>query len=302
MKRNWLMGVTVSLAVATEVGYLSGRARASALPSSQTMAYSGVLTDTSGKPLPGPNSLQLFVWDSAMGGTQQCSTLPTMTPLALGNFTIMLPDECAAKARASADLWLELYVDGSPLPRTKITAVPYALETVHAVEASNATGALAAKLQTLTDDIANVRGDVSVLKSRTHTASAFRARLAKATSLPNRFSQPLFEVVDYDLASEYNNVTGVFSPKEAGLYLVSCELDFNGLVTSDCATMIYRNGVEAAGSEFYGYSNGISPQTDSTLLLAAGDVITCHAFQNSGADQALFVDLPRNVFAATRIY
>jgi hypothetical protein len=69
--------------------------------------------------------------------------LTTSTSIALdsGRFSVALPDTCATAVKASPDAWAEVLVDGASLGRTKIGAVPYALEAGHATNADNATNA-----------------------------------------------------------------------------------------------------------------------------------------------------------------
>jgi hypothetical protein len=71
---------------------------------------------------------------------------------------VVLPDACVTAAHAKADLWVDVSVDGASIGRTKLGAVPYAVEAEHAVSATNAT-----KAQTATTLAAGpVAGDLQV--------------------------------------------------------------------------------------------------------------------------------------------
>jgi len=110
------------------------------------MTYGGVLTDSSGTPLTGMKTIQLAFWPAATGGTPACTTLASAVSLVAGNFQVALPDSCTAAVHALGDLWVEVLVDGATLGRTKLGAVPYAVE---ADSASRAVGALDARIGSL---------------------------------------------------------------------------------------------------------------------------------------------------------
>ena len=143
MKIKWLWMGGLSIGAASLVlGYVAGRARASGFQA-EPMTYRGVLTDLAGVPLTGTKNVQIQFWDQATGGAVQCSIGPIPATLAGGAFEIALPDTCSTAVHATRDLWAEVFVDGSSLNRTKLGAVPYALE---AKNASNAVGALGTRL------------------------------------------------------------------------------------------------------------------------------------------------------------
>lgn len=139
-----LMGVlSVTLGLGALVGYSVERARASGIPATQAMTYSGVLTDASGTPLTGSKNIQIQIYDMATGGTVQCTVGPTAITLATGGFRLALPDTCTTAVHATPDLWIEVDVDGTSLGRTKLGAVPFAVE---AETASAAAGMLAQQI------------------------------------------------------------------------------------------------------------------------------------------------------------
>ena len=90
-----------------------------------------------------------------------CSFGPSAVVLAAGTFQVVLPPECSTAIHGHGDLWLEVFVDGATLGRTKLGAVPYALEADHAVVADQS----AAGFQvpgTLTAQAAQISGNVNV--------------------------------------------------------------------------------------------------------------------------------------------
>ena len=142
-RRLIAVGIASLVAVAIGSAYLVGRARASGAPATQTLTYSGILTDTAGAPLAGSKNIQVQFWDKDTAGNIVCTTGSAAQALVAGSFSVVLPAPCVAAVRANPELWTEVLVDGASAGRTKIGAVPYALE---ADSASNAGGALATRL------------------------------------------------------------------------------------------------------------------------------------------------------------
>lgn len=115
--------------------YHVGRARADGVPTVSPLYYGGVLDD-SGRPVDGARSVTVRVWDAATGGTTVCTTAAPGTAFSAGRFRVALDNACAAAVRANPNLWAEVQVDATTFPRTKLGAVPYALEAGRAAGAS----------------------------------------------------------------------------------------------------------------------------------------------------------------------
>jgi hypothetical protein len=137
VKRFLFASASLVFAVGAAAYFIS-HARADGIPSTNAMTYGGTLTDLNGTPLTGPQNLQVTFWDAGTAGNQKCTVGPTATPLVAGNFQLALPDACTAAVHASPDLWVELFVNGASLGRTKLGAVPFAVEAAHASTATNA--------------------------------------------------------------------------------------------------------------------------------------------------------------------
>jgi hypothetical protein len=134
-----------AVAVAAAIGYLLGHARAAGIPATAAMTYYGTVTDTTGTPVSGMKNIQLQMWNVATGGTTPvCLTTSTAMTLTAGNFQVVLPDTCTTAVHAGADLWIEVLVDGATTGRTKLGAVPFAVEAGHAASADTATTAAGA--------------------------------------------------------------------------------------------------------------------------------------------------------------
>lgn len=124
------------------VAYRLGRARADGVPTASPLYYGGVLDD-GGRPVEGMRNVTIRLWDMAMGGTAACTTVAPNTPFGAGRFRVEMDAACAAAVRANPNLWAEVLVDSTSFARTKLGAVPYALE---AGRASGASGPLESRV------------------------------------------------------------------------------------------------------------------------------------------------------------
>lgn len=130
------------LAVAVVGGfYLGQTVLADGIPVESPMAYAGFLEDD-GVPVHGSRSIRVTLYDHAAStalANVRCDTQQTNAQVVEGHFSIPLDNACAAAVRANRDLWLDVQVNGQSLGRTKLGAVPYAVEAERA--ASLAPGA-----------------------------------------------------------------------------------------------------------------------------------------------------------------
>ena len=128
------IGVVVVAALGLAVTrHLAGPALATGIPTTDPLHYSGMLADGAGKPLAGPMNLVITLWDAKTGGSQRCVTTAGKTPLSAGRFRVALDKSCLAAVQIHRDLWVELAVNGALLPRTRIGATPYAVESKNGV-------------------------------------------------------------------------------------------------------------------------------------------------------------------------
>ena len=135
----------VGVAVCVIVGiaaYRLGRARADGVPMVNPLYYGGMLDD-GGRPIEGVRNVTVRLWDAATAGATVCTTNAAGTAFSGGRFRVALDGACVGAVRANPELWAELQVDATTFPRSKLGAVPYALE---AGRATGAAGALEARL------------------------------------------------------------------------------------------------------------------------------------------------------------
>ncbi len=103
-------------------------ARATGIPSSGALTYSGTVTDASGNPLGSPQSIGVALYNAATGGKKVCEQAAQDVEVdASGHFQVSLPDACATAVAAQSDLWVDVSVAGTSVGRTKLGAVPYAI-------------------------------------------------------------------------------------------------------------------------------------------------------------------------------
>jgi hypothetical protein len=125
--------VAGSVLAGTAVGYRL--ARAAGVPGAKPLYYAGTIEDA-GQLVDGTRDITLRLWSdgtSTDGTFLKCTTIATGAPVARGRFRIALDDTCTAPVHQNPDLWMEVLVGNSVLGRTKIGAVPYALEADRAL-------------------------------------------------------------------------------------------------------------------------------------------------------------------------
>nr|MBK7070385.1 hypothetical protein [Deltaproteobacteria bacterium] len=142
MRRGAALGALALSVVGMVAAYRLGRARADGVPMVNPLYYGGMLDD-GGRPVEGTRNVTVRLWDAASAGATVCTTNAGATAFSGGRFRVALDGACVGAVRANPELWAELQVEGTVFPRSKLGAVPYALE---AGRATGAAGALEARL------------------------------------------------------------------------------------------------------------------------------------------------------------
>ncbi len=156
MKRSlkWA-GIALGIGGVFAAGLVAVRARAAGIPATGALTYSGLLQDSKGAALAGPEYMEVQFWNdptATAAGDLLCDTgTPTVTPLVNGHFSIPLPDTCTTKVGSNTAVYVDVIVgptlqDAASLgTRVKLGAVPFAVvEANHAVSATTATNATTA--------------------------------------------------------------------------------------------------------------------------------------------------------------
>lgn len=142
VRRGAVLGAVALSVVGMVAAYRLGRARADGVPMVNPLYYGGMLDD-GGRPVEGTRNVTVRLWDAATAGATVCTTNAGATAFSGGRFRVALDGACVGAVRANPELWAELQVEGTTFPRSKLGAVPYALE---AGRATGAAGALEARL------------------------------------------------------------------------------------------------------------------------------------------------------------
>ena len=114
--------------------YLGSTAMADGIPQDSPMTYAGVLED-GGSPVNGTRNFRLTVWNDPASlefEDMKCSTVTNNVSVDQGHFRIPLSNTCTSAVQDHSDLWIEVEVNGQVIGRTKLGAVPYAVEAERA--------------------------------------------------------------------------------------------------------------------------------------------------------------------------
>ena len=157
---RWLSAAVLSALVGAGAALSVQRlVHADGVPTMQPLWYRGQLASDRGALIDDSSrTLQVSLWTSSAGGASAACAVSRSWTFARngdGRFEVAL-DDCVAAVHASADLWVQVSVDGTTVgERSKLAAVPYALQ---ADRASNAAGALEAELAALRARLDAVEG------------------------------------------------------------------------------------------------------------------------------------------------
>ena len=127
-RRGLVAAVGFVLVLGAALTYWSRRAAAEGVPATDPLWFSGTLTD-GGAPVDGVRDVTIRMFDAGSGGAEVCTTVAAGAPVTAGRFRIALGADCVTAVHAAPELWVQVEVGGVSLGRTKIGAVPYALET-----------------------------------------------------------------------------------------------------------------------------------------------------------------------------
>lgn len=276
--------IAAGAALATFVGGYGVRVLAEGAPAEQPLFYSGVL-EADGQLASGEHVITLELYDAASAGTELCAIERT-AEVESGRFRIDA-SECADAMRATADVWVAVSFRGEDgvertiSGRSKVGAVPYALEADHAKTASAASSELLTTIEQLSARIEAL--EAGGAGGPPLSLTAFQA--IKTTQGPLSVgSTPLtFDDEVFDLTDEYDEETGVFTAKQAGRYEFFCSIawaieDFDRFGTFEAA--IFVDGGEWVYNGHYGDGRYTTRQVHAVVELAEGQEVYCGSWQS----------------------
>jgi hypothetical protein len=190
---KWAIGLGVGLAFGG-AAFFAGRAWAGGIPTTVPLVYTGLLQNADGSPFNATGHyIEIKLWDAATAGTQLCDTSSQpLTVDSTGHFSLPLIDtvnDCANAVGTHPDTYVEVLLDGAVLgaKRSKLGAVPYAIEANHAVRAESATSASSA---TAADSATNA-SHATAADSATNATNAGHAATADSATTATSASGPL---------------------------------------------------------------------------------------------------------------
>jgi hypothetical protein len=258
---------------------------AEGVPSDQPLFYSGTL-EADGQPASGPYTITVSLYDAATGGEALC-TASSETELANGRFRIDA-SACADAVRAEPDVWVGVAFEGEDgamreiAGRSKVGAVPYALEAEHAMSASAAAGGLQTTIAQLGDRL-------EALEEAVQPRSAFQAQRGSAQTIAPGGSYVIFDEVQFDLAGEYDPATGTFEAERDGFYEFWCNLawSIDDATPGYIEAQLHVGDFEAVYAGHYGPGVAATRSVRAVLELEAGQTVRCNAFQGDLGMQEL---------------
>jgi hypothetical protein len=122
----------------------AGSVIASGFPSENgALSYSGRLTDSAGNPRTTTESISVTLFSAVSGGQSLCAASQPAVDLSAtqGRFHVPLPELCLDAITDTGDVWAEVKVGATTLPRQKLGAVPFAVSASEAQHAETADAA-----------------------------------------------------------------------------------------------------------------------------------------------------------------
>jgi hypothetical protein len=242
-----------ALVLAGGTGYAIHAARAAGVPAEEGIVYAGVATDGNGTPLTGNQNIGVAVWNAETAGSKVCEFASQQVALdSEGNFRIVM-DDCADAMHGSANLWVEVSVNGSGLGRTKIGAVPYALEAANAVQA----------------DLASDSDLLEGKPAADFAAAAHAHAFSSLTSIPA-------DLADGDADTKYTAGTGLDLSAQNAFSVDPAEVQTR--VTGACTAGNVMRSINQAGTV------NCAADADTTYLDGPGLLLTSNQFRFDSSD------------------
>lgn len=288
------------LALTLLAGY-GVRVLAEGAPLQQPLFYSGNL-EADGALANGDFAIKLSLYASASGGKAVCTAEGTV-PVQNGRFR-MDASTCVDAVAAEPDVWLAVSFTGPDgieraiEGRSKVGAVPYALQAQHAVTASAVApgGTLSTALRDLSDRLDKV--EAVTIKS------GFLAYKTQDQALGTGYNKIFFENEVFDLGGEYDPKTGIFKANEDGHYEFSCTVgwDQSAHTNGTWEISLQVDGFERTYNGWYGDGQYATRSLTATIDLKAGQGVYCATLHDTAEVNAnLGNDKTFSTFSGHRI-
>ena len=241
-------------------------ALAAGIPTSQPLFYGGYLEDAAtGKPASGTVSISVSLYKTSSSSTAECTTNAGNVLLSSGRFRVALNSQCLTAIQNNPDLWVGVLVNGSALPRSKIGAVPYAIETKEAdpvFKASAASSITSAKVS---------NWDKAVTSESDPVFTAHAANKVTTTKMSNwdsAFGWGSHASAGYLKGNHYTNAQAVTAMGAKG---TSNPLNHDRYASSECLAAVAATGY-VKGSHTTDAKTLDGFYTNSTTLAVANTI------------------------------
>jgi C1q domain len=153
-----------------------------------------------------------------------------------------------------------------------------------------------------------LQSEISTPALSPRTPSAFLAERTTELTAGSRLIVPIvFDKTLFDLDAEYDAATGVFTPKQAGIYILTCAVSWTTAAAGEVqSAILLKNGQDLDGTDLVAGAPNVTfmrPEVTTIVQLSATDQVQCATYQGSPSAATTDTSRPdRNRFAASRLY
>jgi hypothetical protein len=251
-----LASPTSTMALSGEVAPAADATGSVAVGAPTVMTYQGYLTYAGGAPIDGTVNLSFSIYTAESNGTIEWGPeTHNGVQVTDGYFTVLLgeTDPLDAEVFSGEERWLAVTVNGTPMPRQRIAAVPYAIQSAG-------------------------------------TPPGCRVIATETQTIPDLVSTPLtFTTEIHDTANCWSpaNPTRLVA-QTSGYYMAGGAVTYNnGQIVADARiiVMVYKNGtINLQSNEVHAHANNWVTASVATGMfhMEAGEYVEILAYQNLG--------------------
>jgi hypothetical protein len=177
-------GALVVLAIGISVGL----AAADRLSTAPPLVYSGIALDGGAPIADGTHAIGIGLFDAPTGGAALCTIAPSPIETVGGHFAISVAAAaCGAAIQRGEEIHVELSIDGTLLPRSRVGAVPYAVNAerllIHGAGSTISSGVWCGATAETTGRVRSLSGALGYVAARENCAAACSSPTAHMCSV-----------------------------------------------------------------------------------------------------------------------